>query len=209
MAQRKRRWGLWLALLLPVMATAQDYQLTGVIAASDGGKAFAVIELSDGQQRLLREGERLGDGYVAAIDARRKTVQLNLPGGNVLLTLDGSAFADDYQPEYSIQDYRDGMGQLELKPATVDALLALATEARNLGEKESSRRLNELLNLSGDARIAALDEQQVDSSIQLVEDLAVKLRGQWQGNHVATLSVAEAGGGRRLYLHRNDPNATP
>ena len=200
---------LAVAVWLPSAQADNEYLLTGVISASGGGKAFAVIEQADGQQRLVSEGDSLGDGRVKKIHTETNTVRLELPGGDVVLTLRGSAHPVEHVEGYRIEDFQEeSPSVLTLDDSAVQGLLELAGQAQKLGEEKSIVRLNKLLGLSSGASIAAFNEEQVDSSAQLLEQLAgVLAKGEDGVTHVGTISVADDLGHRRVYLSR--PVATP
>lgn len=206
---------LLLVVWLPLVQAGEDYLLTGVIAASGGGKAFAVIEQADGQQRLVSEGDVLGKGRVVAIYAEQKTVRLALPDGEILLTLRGSAHPVEQTEKYSIEDYNIEdyqEAQPSMQPLGEDAvqgLLELARQTQQLGEEKSRARLNKLLGLGSAASIAALNDERVDSTAQFLERMVVLLRKDGGGGDgVRSISVADDLGRRRIYLNTNSVSAT-
>lgn len=200
-----------LAILPPLSLAGEDYLLAGVISATGNGKAFAVIEQADGQQRLVSVGDDLGDGRVVAIDAETKTVRLALAGRDVVLTLRGSAHPGEYVEEYQIQDYEEVDAAVKtLDEQAVQGIVRLSRQAGQLGEAQTKKQLNALLGLSGEASIAAFDEEQVSSSRQLVEQLASLLADQnSRGSHLGTIAVADDLGRRRIYLSASDSAPVP
>ena len=191
------------AMLWWMSATAAndgDYHLTGIMG-SESAKAFAVIEQADGQQHLLSEGSTIGSGYVGSISTKNKAVILVFPEGELFLSLTGSGKPDDYEEEYSIDNYTGMVEQNSLDQATIGKLLALSSNAENIGENELTTRLNSLLGLSGQARIAAYNEQEVESTRDLLQQLATQLPAQAeQGSYLGTLAVSDNSGSRRVYL---------
>lgn len=186
--------------LSPALFAAEDYRLTGVIG-SDSGKAFAVIERADGQQQLLGEGEAIDNGFIESISTQSKTVILAFSERRVILSLTGSGMPDEYQEEFSIADYYGEVEQKSLDRATLSKLQDLSTQSGNIGEQELARRLNHLLGLSEQAHIAAYEQQEVDSTRDLIQQLATVLPERVKiGNHLGTIAVSDSSGRRRVYL---------
>jgi hypothetical protein len=194
-------------LLVASTAAAQEteYHLTGVIGSSSG-KLFAVIEQGDGQQRLLSEGDAIGDGRVLAISAQTKTVRLRFPGRDITLGLDGSGLAEEQVEDYAIEEYGNTEA-LSLNSEKIERLAKLVREIDELGDKESLVRLKNILGLSEDARIVALNEQQYDSSRELLEALAQDLPEKMKyGSYLGSIAVSSDRGKERMYLmQENEP----
>jgi hypothetical protein len=192
---------LFVLACLSGLALAQGYHLTGIIAATDGGKAFAVLEQADGQQRLLSVGEQYGEATVVAIDPANSRVKLQLPDGVLELRLTGSAQQDEDAtwdsdiPSPAPEVITLALHQLEqlkiasLKPPGTDKPL-------------SPEDIGSLLGLPENATVTALDDQPVRSSSELLQGLGALFRSAGSAPHITTLSVNVAGEEQRIYLVR-------
>lgn len=189
----------------PTAANDGDYHLTGIIG-SNSAKAFAVIELADGQQHLLAEGSTIDTGYVGSISAREKTVVLVFPEGKRFLSLTGSAMPDDSTEdsteEYSIADYTGDVSSKVLDQTSLKKLRALASASEKMSDNERTTQLNRLLGLPSQARITAFNGSGVDSTRDLLKVLAAQLatRQDDMGGHLGTIAVSDEAGRRRVYL---------
>jgi hypothetical protein len=195
---RQLPWIVALLLLVApgVFAAQPEYHLTGIIT-STGGKQFA----ADGQQRLLREGDSIGEAEVVAIYALNKTVRLRFPGGEVLIGLQGSAQTEEADADaYSQVDFREPSMQ-RMNSQQAGQLARLAGESEKLGDVESSRRLNQLLGLPKDARILTFEHEEVASTRSLLDSMAQRLPSTTQDEaYVGKITVSSGEGDTEIYL---------
>jgi len=188
-------------------AADRDFHLTGIIG-SNTAKVFAVIEQPDGQQHLLVEGGKIGNGYVGSISVKNKTAVLVFPDGELLLSLTGSANPEEYEEPYTVSDYSVDTAPNILGKTSLEKLQALARASGKLNDDELAIRLNRLLGLPDDARITAFNESGVNSTRDLVKALAVELPAKAeQGSYLGTISVAHDTSLKRVYL-QTPPQST-
>lgn len=203
------RWlaGGGLLLLLSQSALAQEgsYNLTGVMGSS-GGKVFAVIEDTNGKQRLLTEGDELDGAQVRQISAVDKSVLLAFPDREVLLTLTGSA--RPVAPERPARVARfEQAPDKNLDEAKFQALVQLSRDADSLAESETAARLNELLGLPEDARVVAFDMREATSTKQLLKMMSPKLEAsEARGGALGNLVVKQGSSNQRFYVNAEAPS---
>jgi hypothetical protein len=182
------------------------YRLSGIMG-SDPGNAFAVIENSSGEQQLLKEGSAIGSGYVKNISSKDKTVILSFQEQDITLRLIGSGMADEVQVErdeeqtYSISDFNEDTEQKTLEPDAVSRLLTLANDNGKFDENQLAAKVNELFGLREDAQIVAYDDQAVQSTRAVLEQLGVRISRTGEfGNFLGRIAVSDRNGRRRIYL---------
>jgi hypothetical protein len=113
-------------------------------------------------------------------------------------TLDPEKEEND-QP-YSMSDYSDAPEQRALDKTAVSKLRKLAGNPGKLDETQLSARVNEVLGLPSETRIAAYDDQKVDSARDLLARINKKVSDTTSSDTLGTISVSDRTGRRRVYL---------
>ena len=207
------RWFIAASLMLTALAAAgapeTNFRLAGIVGAG-GQDSIALIELPDGRQRLYRTGEMLGEGRLREITAHG--VRIELAGEDLLLRLRGNprilsarveAQADDQSDaeQYAESDDEGEPAQIATRTQQLSAsetarLLASAQPASQSGASVQPQlaegvrdRLNELLEIPADARIAEVNDVRVNTPQEAIEALASHL----EQHREARLTVSGAG----------------
>lgn len=184
------RWltkALFLAALLPCVAAADDgqrYRVSGIILNPD--RPLAMIEGSDGEQTLLRPGDRLGPLSVETIDAEgviltdgMRLIFLPLQGEPTALG-DLQAIARtralqsaDGNASQAI-DFRSAAAELaQLRQTPVAAKTTPDVQRRE--EERLGQRLNRALGLPSHAVIEAVDRRSVKGPEAAIPLLAERI----------------------------------
>jgi hypothetical protein len=205
-------------ILYPLASGAGDLRLTGIIgSAATGGDALAVLVQGDGQQKMVKVGDSLGDAQVARIDVAAMAVTLTRGDQTEVLRLAGNTtvplVADDAAaagPPSGL-DWGDGTDQVTMLGVTdeqIRALHSLAT-APDAGDRQArGDRFSQVLGLEAGTRITALDEQAVTGAEQALQQIPWEA---WQsapdGAHLVVLDTQTDRGPGRVYVEKRAGDA--
>ena len=209
-------WGTMRSVRIPVVgltallglsiAIASDtpYRLAGSIVTTDDGIMLALVETPDGTQQLLREGDSLDDGTV--VEITENTVRLQFETEEVVLKLAGT---DNPEAGMSMQYRMEDYAASETKPLGMEALAAiseLAATAEPMDSKKLASQVLSYLDLPSEARIMAVNDQQVASAAEALQEMAASIDAKTdQGaGFLFRISVAATGGNKRVYIMADD-----
>jgi hypothetical protein len=176
------------------------YRLSGLVISTEG-RNLAFIELPDGKQLLVREGDTVGeDGEVLAIN--HHSLRIHFPKSEEVLYLKGYNHSSTTKDVVKMQSSQivlksEDIGTLMNREVAVDALLSVFKEQKITIEKgkiaDLSTYLAPLLNLPPKARIVGINHTPINS---VKEALEVIFEGMANGN-VVKLNLD---GGEQIYL---------
>ena len=187
-----------LAVTGRAVAAQADYRLAGILATGSG-ESIALIELSDGRQRLFRIGDAVGDGKVREITA--VGVRIELAEEDLILRLRGNpqlvasalgapidderAQSDDEAAQSdgeAARDERHNVRNQQLGASEAAGLLAAARRASKPGpgaqplSPESLReQLDSLLEVPEGGQIVAVNDVPVQTPEEVIHALAARL----------------------------------
>jgi hypothetical protein len=201
---------LWAAFAMPsataaAQADAKGYRLAGTLAV--GPDYIAFLEVPEGGQVLVRTGSVVNGTRVVSVDSRE--IKLALPGGVVVLALDGSVHEAALPTPTAIitkqDDERSSVYTREVSPDTLSRELKSASGAQpaktaQANEMVAAQRVAAVLDLPSGSAVQRVQGQPVTSA-----DAAIKrLQSVFAGDAgVVILDIKTPTGAGRVYLMRN------
>ena len=175
------------------------YRLSGLVVTTEG-RNLALIELPDGNQIMLREGDII-DGKIEVLEINRGLLRLRFPDGDKVLDLGAykSSSVAEYKDVFAVQivqkkeDSADGA--IMSREVAVDALLSVFKKQSSViaEGKDLSTYLAPMLDLPPKSRIMSVNHAPVNS----VKEAFKAISEQIADGNVVSLTLD---GNERVYL---------